>query len=99
MNTKNMSYHKKHHAFVGYAFMMPWIIGFLVLTAWPTFYTVYLSFNSVVLTILGWEIEWLAWDNFHMALFRDVTFRTQLTSFFFMELTYVPAITVIAFIP
>ena len=93
-----MSYQKKHHAIVGYVFMLPWIIGFLVLTAWPTFYTIYLSFNSVNMTVRGWEITWLGWDNFHMALFRDSYFTQQLFGFFLMEIAYVPIITVLAFI-
>ena len=95
---KKSSYQKKYHALAGYMFMLPWILGFALLTAWPTFYTIYLSLNSVVLNITGWEITWVGLDNYHMAWFRDTTFRFQLQAFAWMEIQYVPSVTVIAFI-
>ena len=81
----------------GYVFLAPWLIGFLVLTAWPFLYTVFLSFHHVMLTIEGWDISYVGIDNYHLALFRNVVFVPALISFTIMLLTYVPAITVIAF--
>ena len=30
----------------GYLYMLPWLLGFLILTAWPMVYSFYLSFTD-----------------------------------------------------
>jgi len=95
---KKRSFQSKHQGLMGYAFMSPWIIGFLVFTAVPFVYTIFLSFFEVQRTILGWERTFVGIDNYHMAILRNPYFTTELVSFVIMELTYAPAITVIAFI-
>ena len=89
---------KRRQYILFYLFMAPWIIGFLLLTAWPFFYTIYLSFFSVNHTILGWEREFVGIDNYNIALLRSPVFTPALISFVTMQIAYVPAITVIAFI-
>ena len=81
-----------------YLFMAPWIVGFLALTAWPLFYTAFLSFFSVNRTVLGWERVFIGIDNYHLALFRSPVFNTALLQFFIMQISYVPFIVVIAFL-
>ena len=82
----------------GYLFMLPWIIGFMLLTAWPFIYTVYLSFFQVENTILGWELTFIGIDNYHLSFLRSPVFVPALISFVWMQLVYAPVITVIAFI-
>jgi len=95
---RSISYQAKRSAIVGYAFMAPWIIGFLTLTAWPFIRTIYLSFNSVNRTVAGWEILPVGIDNYNMAFLRNPYFVPNLISFIIMQVTYAPTITVIAFI-
>ena len=94
---KKQSYQTKRQAILGYAFMAPWIIGFLLLTAWPFFYTIYLSFFHVQLMVTGWELTPVGIDNYHLAFLRNVHFVPNLIAFITMQLVYTPAITVIAF--
>jgi ABC-type sugar transport system permease subunit len=95
---KKKGFQRKRQGVVGYAFMTPWIIGFLVFTAVPFVYTVYLSFFEVQRTILGWEMNFVGIDNYHMAFLRNADFVTLLIEFVVMQITYAPIITVIAFI-
>jgi len=81
-----------------YLFMLPWIVGFLVLTAWPLVYTAFLSFHTVNWTILGWERAFIGIDNFNLAFLRNPDFTPALLSFLLSLLYFVPVITVIAFI-
>jgi len=89
---------KRRQYLLFYLFMAPWIIGFLLLTAWPFFYTIYLSFHSVSDTVLGWDQTFIGIENYNVALFRNPSFTAALVSFVTMQIAYVPAITVVAFI-
>ena len=55
----------------GYAFMAPWIIGFLAFTAFPFIMTIYLSFTHVKATILGYDIDWVGLANYNDAFFKN----------------------------
>ncbi len=83
---------------LGYTFMLPWIIGFLTFTAGPFFYTIYLSFHEVNLTVRGWETVWNNFDNYLSAFLRNTEFVPAMVGFIGYELVYVPVIIVIAFI-
>ena len=83
---------------LGYTFMAPWIIGFLAFTAGPFFYTIYLSFHEVNLTVRGWETTWNQFDNYFSAFLRNTEFVPALIGFVGYELIYVPVIIVISFI-
>lgn len=83
---------------LGYAFMLPWIIGFIIFTAIPFFYTVYLSFHEVTLTVRGWETSWNDFDNYLSAFLRNTEFIPAMIGFVGYELVYVPVIIVISFI-
>lgn len=83
---------------LGYTFMMPWIIGFLVFTLGPFFYTIYLSFHEVTLTVRGWETQWNQFDNYLSAFLRNTEFVPALIGFIGYELVYTPVIIVISFV-
>ncbi len=53
--------------FQGYLFISPWLAGFLLLTAGPMLYSLYLSFTSA--TLLSPPV-WIGFDNY-AAIFRD----------------------------
>jgi len=89
---------KKRQGVLGYVFLSPWIAGFLIFTAIPFVYTIYLSFHDVALTVEGWKTSFTGLTNYTVAFFRNTEYVPALISFLTMELTYAPTIVVIAFI-
>ncbi|MBR5967759.1 MAG: sugar ABC transporter permease, partial [Lachnospiraceae bacterium] len=61
---KKMKTWKQRQNRSGYLFMLPWIIGFAVFTAFPFIATIALSFTNVNSTILGYEISWAGIENY-----------------------------------
>lgn len=82
----------------GYAFMAPWIIGFVIFTLFPFVMTIYLSFTNVKSTILGYEIEWTGLDNYYTAFFQNETFLPALLSYLKMIIPYTFIVVVLSFI-
>ncbi len=82
----------------GYLFLSPWLLGFLMFTFFPLFYTFHLSFNDVKLTALGWEMTPIGFENHITALLRNLEFTPAMLGFILMALVYVPGIVIIAFI-
>jgi len=95
---KKISALEKRQNILGYSFLLPWLVGFILFTVWPFVYTIFLSFHEVRQTIEGWETTFTGIDNYNLAFFRNTEFVPALISFFTMELAYAPVITVIAFI-
>lgn len=81
-----------------YSFLAPWLIGFIIFTVGPFFFTIFLSFNDVQLTGLGWEYTAIQFDNYVTAFFGNINFVPALLSFITLEITYVPAIIIFSFI-
>ena len=84
---KKRSVFEKRQGFLGYMFLLPWLIGFFIFTVWPFVYTIFLSFQEVRLTIEGWAIAFTGIDNYNLAFFRNTEFVPALLSFITMELT------------
>ena len=82
----------------GYAFMAPWIIGFLAFTAFPFIMTVYLSFTNVKQTILGYDIKWVGLANYNTAFFKNESFLPALLSYLQMIIPYTFIVVVLSFI-
>jgi len=82
----------------GYRFFMPWLIGFLIFTAFPFIYTIFLSFNQVRLTVLGWTTTFTGIQNYVTALLRNANFTPALVQFVLAEVVYVPVIVTVALI-
>jgi len=95
---RSISYQARRNALVGYAFMAPWIIGFLIMTAWPFVRTIYLSFFNVTWDVTGRSYDFVGIDNYHLAFLRNADFVPNLIEFVIMQITYAPVITVLAFI-
>jgi ABC-type sugar transport system permease subunit len=81
-----------------YAFIAPWLIGFVIFTVVPFFFTIFLSFNDVQLTGLGWEYTSVGFGNYVTTFFGNIDFVPSLMIFITLELTYVPAIVIFSFI-
>ncbi len=82
----------------GYAFMAPWIIGFLAFTAFPFVMTIYLSFTHVKATILGYDISWVGLSNYNDAFFKNESFTPALLSYLQMIIPYTFIVVVLSFI-
>lgn len=82
----------------GYRFFMPWLIGFILFTAFPFIYTIYLSFHQVNLTVLGWTTSFTGIANYVTALLRNANFTPALIQFVLAEVIYVPVIVTVALI-
>lgn len=90
--------HQRRQNRLGYLFMAPWIIGFLVFTLFPFAATVYLSFNNVVSTIAGWEITFVGLENYITAFFRNTEFVPAVLEFLAMIIPYTFVVVIVSFI-
>ena len=82
----------------GYMFVMPWIIGFFVFTAYPFFYSLYLSFFSVLITAEGLDNTWIGISNFRDALSIDLNFIREIGAFSIRSIVSIPLIVIIALV-
>lgn len=98
MKKKKLKTFKQKQNRLGYSFMMPWIIGFLIFTAVPFVATIYLSFTEVRQTVLGFEIKWIGMKNYIMAFFENTYFFPDLIKFLLMIVPYTFVIVILAFI-
>ena len=95
---KRMKTWKQRQNRNGYMFMMPWILGFAIFTAFPFGATVFLSFTNVSSTILGYEISWAGMSNYITAFFKNVEFLPALGGYLKMVIPYTFVIVVVSFI-
>lgn len=71
----------------GYVFMSPWLIGFLLLTAYPFFYSFYLSFTDYSLLS---DPNWIGLANYIRIFTNDDVFVQSLKVTFVFVLVSVP---------
>lgn len=80
---KNKSFNKltiyQKSAIRGYIFLLPWLIGFVIFTAFPFFYSIYLSFSKVTITPSGIVTQWIGMGNYWDIFTKDVDFLPALT--------------------
>ena len=67
---------------IGYFFTLPWIIGFLIFTIIPIGYSLYLSFNDVIITATGIETTPVGINNFQRVITEDMDFIRLIGTFF-----------------
>ena len=92
------SYMARKQNRLGYFFMAPWILGFVLFTLIPFLMTIMLSFCSVSSTIKGYEISFIGMENYYTAFFRNTEFVPALLSFLGMVIPYTFIIIVVSFI-
>lgn len=94
---KGNAYQRRQNR-LGYLFMLPWIIGFVIFTLFPFIATIYLSFTDVRATILGWEINFSGLSNYITAFFKNVEFVPALLDFLAMIIPYTFVVIIVSFI-
>ncbi|MEN3043327.1 MAG: sugar ABC transporter permease [Fervidobacterium sp.] len=65
---------RRRKALTGYLYILPWIIGFLVFTAYPFFYSLYLSFFNVNFTVEGIRATFVGLKHYIYAFRTDPNF-------------------------
>lgn len=88
----------KRNALIGLLFVSPWIIGFLIFTAFPLFYSLYLSFQKVQITTESIRTTFVKFENYRYAFGVDVVFGGYLIKFLKELAVAVPIIIVFSLI-
>ena len=73
--------------YTGYVFILPWLIGFLLLTLWPMAQSFYLSFTDYDLFS---SPQWIGTQNYISLFTKDKLFTASLTRTFKYVLMVVP---------
>ncbi len=68
---------KARKAIVGYLYIMPWITGFIIFTAYPFFYSLYLSFFNLDFTVFGINTTFVGLKHYIYAFRVDANFPIQ----------------------
>ncbi|WP_274362112.1 carbohydrate ABC transporter permease [Paenibacillus thermotolerans] len=82
---------------VGYLFMLPWIIGFSAFVAFPVGWSLYNSFNKVMLTSTGFKYTWVGLDNYYRMLFQNNAYPILLITYFQEMILIIPLILIFSF--
>lgn len=83
---------------VGYVFILPWLVGFVIFTAFPIIYSLYLSFFDVVITTEGIQTKSVKWGNYEDAFTTDIQFLKEIGDFAVHIVISVPIIVILALI-
>ncbi|WP_165147994.1 sugar ABC transporter permease [Marinitoga sp. 38H-ov] len=89
---------KTKKAFFGYLFFSPWIIGFIFFTAYPFFYSLYLSFFNVKFKSTGIESTFVGLKHYLYAFRGDINFPIALTDTLINIILSVPLILIFSLI-
>ena len=68
----------RREAISGYLFFLTWVIGFLVFTLYPMFFSVQMSFNEVTIRPGEIFLEWQKFKYYDYAWNIDTTFKLYL---------------------
>ncbi|MGD6961076.1 carbohydrate ABC transporter permease [Fictibacillus phosphorivorans] len=82
----------------GMLFVSPWIIGFLVFTAFPLLYSLFLSFQEVKITTDGIKTNFVSFGNYEYAFSVDGTFVDRVLKYLEEMVISVPIIIVFSLI-
>lgn len=69
----------RRKSLLGFAFIFPWLLGFVFLFLAPLVQSVKFSFHKLVISPGGYSLEYLGLQNFREALFVDAAFNRVLT--------------------
>lgn len=87
---------KKRAAF-GYVFLIPWLIGLVVVFLYPMFLSLTFAFSKVSVDN-GYSVTPVGWENFNTALFKDANFLRYFASTLGDIFYNVPVILVYSFL-
>ena len=70
---------KAQHAKWAWVFLAPWLIGISVFFVWPMAQAVTYSFSRLTITAKGFQLDWVALENYTHLFTRDTFFLPNLT--------------------
>ena len=83
---------------VGYLFILPWLIGFLALVAWPMIQSFQYSLNKIKLLPQGMAKLYVGFENYSQIFLTDPDFIMGLETYLTETLIAVPVIVAFALI-
>ena len=83
---------------VGYLFILPWLIGFLVLVLWPMVQSFQFSLNKIKLLPTGMAKLYVGFENYSQIFLTDPDFIMGLETYLMETLIAVPVIVAFALI-
>ncbi len=89
---------RRREAMMGFLFVFLWIVGYLVFSLYPVFYSLYLSFFKVRLDGANIQMTFEAFNNFKAAFTLDPTFVELLVEYIVSTIINVPVVIVFALI-
>jgi ABC-type sugar transport system permease subunit len=89
---------RRRKAWIGFAFVSPWILGYALFTLWPMIYSFYLSLHKVKITPLGLKLKYIKLDNYKNAFLSDPIFVEKLLAYLKTMVLNVPIIVVFSLI-
>ena len=85
---KKMQTYQHRQNKYGYAFMAPWIVGFLLFTLFPFVATIFLSFMNVKKAATGYVLKFAGINNYITAFIKNSDFLPALLSYLKMIIPY-----------
>ena len=82
----------------GYIFVLPWIIGFAIFTAFPIFNSLSLSLNRTLIGPERIEREFIGIGNFREAISTDIAFIREVGGFSIISVISIPIIVILALV-
>lgn len=76
----------------GIVFIVPWLIGFLLLMAVPLLQSLRFSFSNLKITDSGYVLQSIGWENFRQVFLVDASFNRILTEAVMSMILNVPLI-------
>lgn len=95
---KKLRTYQQRQNILGYSFMAPWIIGFVMFTLFPFVATIVLSFCNVKHDSLGYKIRFNGIDNYITAFVKNGSFTPALVEYLKVIVPYTFIVVVLSFI-
>lgn len=89
---------KRRHAFYGYLFIFPWLVGMLIFTLYPLGYSFYLSFHQAYYNLTQGVVTTFVGFNNYLNIFRSQILLPLYTNYVGRMLVAVPIILVFSII-
>jgi len=89
---------RRRNILTGMAFVLPWLVGFVIFTFLPMYDTLVMSFQRVRITGIGMLTEQIGWDNYRNIFVYDTQFMVVLTDYLRQTLIFLPLIIIFSLI-
>jgi ABC-type sugar transport system permease subunit len=89
---------KRRSAFLGYSFILIWLIGYAIFSLYPVFYSLYLSFFKVRPDGQDLNLQWEAFNNYKAAFLNDPFFVEIMIQYVLELVLNVPVVIVFSIV-